>query len=362
MPTVTAQDRNAPVNSATCRIPYRDCLSTVAGIFASHGLREPDAARVAECVLEADLRGIASHGVMRIPNYTRRLRLNLVNPRPDLKLTVLTPMAAHVDGDNGMGFIVASRAMSEAVARARDYGIGMVMANHSNHFGIAASYLLQALKAGMAAIVFTNASPAMPVWGGRTAFLGTSPLGMAVPGGKIPLVLDMATSVAARGKIRRAAQRKESIPEGWALDASGRSTTDAQAAHDGVVLPLGGPKGSGLSLLMEAFAGVMSGAAFGGAVKNQNKDFETPQNVGHMFLAMRPDLFVGEEAYKARMDDLSARAKACRVAEGFDEILMPGEGEQRRAERGRREGIDLSPVDIDMLREEALAVGATPLI
>src|SRR5262249_24086132 len=155
-------------------------------------------------------------------------------------------------------------------------GIGIVMAMNSNHFGMAASYLLQALGAGMAAIVFTNASPAMPIWGGRTAFLGTSPLAMAVPSSKVPLVLDMATSIAARGKIRRAAQRKETIPAGWALDGEGRPTIDAQAAYDGIVLPLGGPKGSGLSLLMEALAGVMTGAAFGSGVKDQYKDFETP--------------------------------------------------------------------------------------
>jgi L-2-hydroxycarboxylate dehydrogenase (NAD+) len=353
---------DALVESTPHKVSYDKCLSTVTAIFAGHGLPGQDAARVAECLLEADLRGLASHGVSRIPIYTRRLRLKLVNPKPDPKLTPLAQAAAHLDGDNGMGFVVASRSMAEAIERARTYGIGMVMANNSNHFGMAASYLLQALGAGMAAIVFTNASPAMPIWGGRTPFLGTSPVAMAVPGGEVPLVLDMATSVAARGKIRRAAQRKEMIPPGWALDAEGRPTTDAQAAYEGVVLPLGGPKGSGLSLLMEALAGVISGAAFGGGVKDQYNDFETPQNVGHMFIAMRPELFIGQEAYKLRMNDLLARAKASPLAEGFDEILMPGEGEQRRAERGRRDGFELSAADIAMLRKEAASVGASPLV
>lgn len=346
------------MESTSHKVSYENCLATVSAIFAGHGLSAQDAARVAECLLEADLRGLGSHGVSRIPIYTKRLRLKLVNPKPDLKLTPLAPAAAHLDGDNGMGFVVASRAMAEAVERARAYGIGMVMAMNSNHFGMAASYLLQALDAGMAAIVFTNASPAMPIWGGRTAFLGTSPLALAVPGGKVPVVLDMATSVAARGKVRGAAQRKETIPPGWALDREGRPTTDAQAAYEGVVLPLGGPKGSGLSLLMEALAGVMSGAAFGSGVKDQYKDFENPQNVGHMFIAMRPELFIGLEAYEARMNDLVTRAKASPLAEGFTEILMPGEGEQRRAERGRREGLEFSAGDIAMLREEAASVGA----
>jgi L-2-hydroxycarboxylate dehydrogenase (NAD+) len=350
------------VESTLHKVSYDRCLSAVTAIFAGYGLSPEDAGCVAECLLEADLRGLASHGVSRIPIYTRRLRLKLVNPKPDLKLTAIAPAAAHLDGGNGMGFVVARRAMAEAVERARACGIGMVMAMNSNHFGMAASYLLQALGASMAAIVFTNASPAMPVWGGRTAFLGTSPLAMAVPGGEVPLVLDMATSVAARGKIRRAAQRKETIPSGWALDPEGRPTTDAQAAYEGVVLPLGGPKGSGLSLLMEALAGVMSGAAFGGGVKDQYKDFETPQNVGHMFIAMRPELFTGQDAYKARMSELIAGAKASPLAEGFNEILMPGEGEQRRAEQGRREGLELSEADIGMLREEAARVGASSLI
>ena len=338
------------------------CRSTIAAIFAGHGLVPLDAARVAECLLEADLRGIPSHGMSRVPIYTRRLRDKLVNPNPDLRLTTPTPVVAHLDGDNGMGFLVATRAMAEAIGRAKTFGMGMVAASRSNHFGVAACYLLQALHAGMAAMVFTNASPAMPIWGGRTAFLGTSPLGLAAPGREIPLVLDMATSVAARGKIRRAVQRRESIPSGWALDPQGRPTTDAEAAYKGIVLPVGGPKGSGLSLLMEAFAGVMSGAAFGGDVKNQYQDFEAPQNVGHMFFALRPDVFVGPASYQSRLSDLVKRAKACPRADGFDEILMPGEGEQRLADRRRRDGLGLNASEVTMLRDEARAVGATSLV
>src|SRR5581483_1670845 len=179
-------------------ISYADLFGRVRNIFASYGMPECDADRVAACLLEADLRGIASHGINRIPIYTKRFQLKLVNPKPALKVTTPTPVASHVNGDNGMGFVVATRAMGAAIESARTYGVGMAAASHSNHFGIAANYLLQALDAGMASIVFTNASPAMPIWGGRTPFLGTSPLGMAVPGGRQPsLVLDMATAVAA---------------------------------------------------------------------------------------------------------------------------------------------------------------------
>ncbi len=338
-------------------IPYEELLDRVRRIFAGHGMPAADSDRVAECLIQADLRGIASHGINRIPIYTKRFGLKLVNPRPGLKINAPTPVVAHVDGDNGMGFIVGTRAMEVAIAAASTYGVGLALASHSNHFGIAANYLLQALHTGMASMVLTNASPAMPIWGGRTPFLGTSPLGMAVPGGNLPpLVLDMATAVAARGKIRRAAERGESIPEGWALDEHGRPTTDAAAAYRGTLLPLAGPKGSGLSLLMEALAGVMSGAAFGGEVKNQYLDFTTPQNVGHFFLVFRPDLFVTRDEYRERMDELVARAKAGPLAQGFDEILMPGERESRMAESRRKTGVPISAQDSEMLlNQESLA-------
>lgn len=342
-------------------VSYAALMRLVSALFIACDLPDADAKRVAECLIEADLRGVASHGITRIPIYTRRLREKLVNPAPVLTVRDATPVAAHVDGDNGMGFVVGTRAMQEATARATSFGIGLVLASHSNHFGMAASYLLQAVETGMAGMVLTNASPAMPIWGGRTPFLGTSPLAIAAPGGRTPLVLDMATSVAARGKIRRAAQRGEPIPEGWALDEQGRPTTDAEVAYRGIVLPLGGAKGSGLSLMMEALAGVMSGAAFGGLVRNQYSDFDAAQNVGHLFLAFRPDLFMPREEYVARMDALVSRAKACPLAEGFDEILMPGEREARLAAERRQAGVPVPQADLEMLAQEASRAGVPGL-
>jgi L-2-hydroxycarboxylate dehydrogenase (NAD+) len=219
---------------------------------------------------------------------------------------------------------------------------------------MAACYLLQAVGSGMAAMVLTNASRTMPIWGGSKPFIGTSPFALAVPGGRQPdLVLDMATSVAARGKIRGAAKRGETIPEGWALDEHGKPTTDAEAAYRGVVLPLGGPKGSGMSLMMDVLAGIMSGAAFGGDVRDQYADFDAPQNVGHFFLAFRPDLFMPTAEYEDRIDTLVDRAKANPLAEGFDEILMPGEHETRLAEVARAGGIRVSDEDEAMLVRES---------
>jgi LDH2 family malate/lactate/ureidoglycolate dehydrogenase len=326
----------------------------VAELFARAGVPEADAGLVASLLVEADLRGVASHGVGRVPIYLDRLRKRLVAAKPIIEVTEVAPAAVAVDGGNGLGFVVATRAISEACGRAGRFGIGVAFARRSNHFGMAASYLRQAIEAGFAAFVFTNASRAMPVWGGREPFLGTSPFAFGAPGadGAPPILLDMATSVVARGKIRRAAQRGEPIPEGWALDAEGRPTTDAKAAYDGLILPLGGPKGSGLSLMMEIVAGVMSGAAFGGEVANQYFD-EREQDVGHAFVALAPGLVVGLDGYRARMAELVARAKACPRADGFDEILMPGEPEARLAAERLRTGVPLSAEDCASLAAEA---------
>lgn len=329
----------------------------VTGIFAGHGVPAADARRVAHCLVLADLRGVASHGVSRVPIYTQRLRRGLMKAAPQMRLEQPLSVAARLDADNALGFVAATRAMETSIAMAAAHGIGLTFVHRSTHFGMAASYLLQATDAGMAALVFTNASPAMPIWGGREPFLGTSPFAFAAPAGDQPVVLDMALSVVARGKVRRAAARGEAIPLGWALDAEGNPTTDARKGYEGVVLPLAGPKGSGLALMMEIVAGVMSGAAFGGAVGNQYKDFESPQDVGHCFVAFRPDLFTGAESYAGRMAELRRRAKTQPRAAGVDEIMMPGEIEARATALRRRDGIRLDAEDVRALAAEASAIG-----
>lgn len=336
-------------------IPFDDLLARVRQIFAAY-LPEDAAAQVARCLVDADARGVASHGIGRIPVYTRRLREGLVNPRPNLAVSGGDGALAHVHGDNGMGYVVAQRAMEVAIDRARRFGVGMVLASHSNHFGMSASYLQQALDADLGAFVFTNAPPLMPVWGGRSPFLGTSPFAFAAPGGSTPIMLDMATSVVAFGKIRRAQRRGEDIPADWALDADGNPTTDPARAIEGVVLPMGGPKGSGLGLMMEVLAGVMSGSAFGGEVRNQNSDFTAPQNVGHAFIAFKPDGFLPMEDYRRRAAELIERAKASPKAQGVQEIHMPGERENQAARIALENGLLISEQDMAMLMdEEALA-------
>lgn len=333
-------------------------------LLIAAGLPRPDAAIVADCLVRADLRGVDTHGLQYLPHYLKRLRAGLINARPSLVVDRATPVAGSLDGQNAFGFVVATYAMKEAMTMAETYGIGMVSARRSTHFGMAACYVLQAVEAGYMALVFTNASPAMPPWGGRKALLGTSPFAAGAPAGQLPpYVLDMSPAVAARGKIRRAARRGETIPMGYALDAEGRDTTDPDAAlNGGVVLPIGGPKGSGISMLMDIFGGVFSGSAFGGDVGNQFEAYDRPQNVGHFFLAIKPGLFVGESAFKQRMDTLVGRVKACPTADGVSEILMPGEFEGRLEAERCLNGIPYGPVEVAALQEEAREAGVAPLV
>ena len=341
----------------TVVVAHEPLTRFAADLLAATGVPAPNARRVAEDLVEADLRGVRSHGVARLPIYLRRLEEGIVNAVPEIQVREVAPAVAHVDGDNGLGFVVARRAMNEAVDRAKTFGISMVATFNSNHFGIAANYLQQALDSHMAAMVLTNAPPAMAVWGGKTPLLGTNPIGLAIPGGETPLLLDMATSMVAKGKIRRAANQGEEIPAGWALDENGQPTTNAADALRGVVLPLGGAKGSGLALMIDALSGVVSGAAFGGEVRNQNTDFEAPQDVGHFFMAFRPDLFLPTDDYSARMNELVVRVRACPRVDGVDAILIPGEPEATAAETARRKGLVFAEKDVAELNEWASKYG-----
>lgn len=333
-------------------------------LLVAHDLPEDEAGIVARCLVLADLRGVDTHGLQILPQYLKRIRGGLINPKPEITTERITPAAASVDGGNGFGFVVGTRAMAEAVAIARDLGIGIVSVKRSTHFGMAASYVLQAMEAGFIAMAFTNASRAMPPWGGREALLGTSPFAAAAPAGaEEPFVLDMSPAVVARGKIRRAARRKEKIPLGYALDAQGRPTTDPDAALDGgVLLPIGGPKGSGISMLMDIMGGVITGAACAGDIASQFLDYDRPQNVGHFFLALKPDLFVAADEYRARMDKLVKRVHENPPAEGFSEVLMPGEIESRLEADRRANGIPYGPTEFAALQAEAAAHSLPPLL
>jgi LDH2 family malate/lactate/ureidoglycolate dehydrogenase len=338
-------------------------LELIQSLLLAHQVPPQDAKIVAECLVSADLRGVDTHGLVRMPGYLDRVRRGLINPRPEIQVKRITPVIASVDAQNGFGYVATTLAMTEAISMARDSGIGVAGVRRSTHFGMAASYVLQAIDAGFVGMVFTNSSASMPPWGGRKPILGTSPLAVGAPGGRLgPFVFDMAAAVAARGKIRKALRRGETIPVGYALDADGRATTDPANALQGVILPVGGPKGSGIAMMMDIFGGVLTGAAYAGDVGDQTKDFDHPQNVGHFLLAMKPDLFVSLDEYKTRMDTLIGRIHACPTAEGFTEVLVAGEIEARHEALRRQTGIPYSPNEIAELQAEAAKANVQPLV
>ncbi|GAA0333551.1 Ldh family oxidoreductase [Oceanobacillus oncorhynchi subsp. oncorhynchi] len=331
-------------------------ISTV--LFEHAGLRKQDAVTVAQDLVAANVRGLDSHGVSRIPMYLERIRKGVVNPTPNINVEEITPAVSKVDGDDGMGFLAGHKAMEEAVRLAEVSGIGLVGVHRSTHYGMAAIYAMEAMQKGYISMAYTNSSPAIPPWGGRTAYLGASPFAAAVPSGsESPYVLDMAMTVIARGKIRLAATNGESIAEGLALDKEGAPTTDANKAFEGVCLPFGGAKGAALAMLMDLLSGVLTGANYAGNVKSLYFDHSEPQNVGHLFIAIRPDLFLPQSEFNNRMDDFVKKTKSLPKAKGFEEILIPGEPEERTASKRIKSGIPISSNVISELRVELEKIG-----
>ncbi|HSA82062.1 MAG TPA: Ldh family oxidoreductase, partial [Geminicoccaceae bacterium] len=338
-------------------VDHRPLTEAVAAIYEHYGLPPDDARLVAEGLVLANLRGVWSHGVARVSMYAERLRRGLIDPEPAIAIERPAPALAHLDGANGIGFVVATRAIDAAMEIAEETGVGVVGVRRSGHYGMAAIYALRAIERGFASFVYTNASPAMPPFGGRVPMLGTNPYAVGIPGGQRgDVVIDMACTVAARGKLKFAAQRGEAIPAGYALDEHGHPTTDGGAAFRGTVLPFGGHKGSALALQLDILCGLMTGAAFGGEVRNPFTGLDGPQDVGHFFLAMRPDLFLGREVWRERMDEMVERLKSTPRAEGVEEVMLPGEIEARTAAERRRSGVPFTPdVWADLEREAELA-------
>ncbi|OAP61980.1 hypothetical protein AYL99_04183 [Fonsecaea erecta] len=334
----------------------------VADVLQGNNVSEENAKIIADCLIQADLRGVDTHGMNRIPSYMERVRQGVLDPKARPVFSQITPVVGQVDGHNSFGFLCAHLGMKHAIEMARTYGIGMVSVKHSNHFGMSAWIVQQAIDAGMMSLVFTNSSPALPVWGGKEKLMGVSPIACGAPAGQAPpFILDMAPSVAARGKIYKAKRRGEKIPLDWALDKDGRQTDDPEAALGGVMLPMGGPKGSGLSIMMDVFSGVLSGSAFAGHVTNPY-DPSKPADTGHFLIAIKPDLFMSLEDFKARMDYLYQRVVGCEKMEGVDRIFFPGEIEQRTATARMESGIPLVEAEISALNDEALRVGKPQLV
>ncbi|KAI1853182.1 hypothetical protein JX265_011463 [Neoarthrinium moseri] len=351
----------APLESRKLYVRSEDAQKFVEDVLKGNGVSAKNASTVARCLVQADLRGVDTHGINRIPSYMARIQQGALDAAADPVVTKVTPVVGQVDGRNGFGFVAAHAGMKLAIEMAEQFGIGMVSIKHSNHFGMSAWIVQQAIDANMMSLVFTNSSPALPAWGGKSKLMGVSPIACGAPGRDKPFILDMAPSVAARGKIYKAKRREEKIPLDWALDAEGNPTDDPTAALGGVMLPMGGPKGSALAIMMDVFSGVLSGSAFAGHVTGPY-DPSKPADVGHFLVAIKPDLFMSLDEFRDRIQYLYERVVGSEKAAGVERIYFPGEIEQLTQAERLKNGIPYVSAEIDALNAEATKVGAAGII
>jgi len=314
------------------------------GALVGLGLAPPDAGAAARILVLAELFGIQTHGVGRIESYGERLDLGGIKARPAIRIERVAPAIVKVDGDNGVGPLVGMRTLEAAMELARDCGVGIALARASNHFGPISPYSLLAAEAGYASIIGSNATTTIAPSGGADARLGNNPLGFGVPnpGGR-PFLLDMAMSVVARARIRNAAKRGEAIPPTWATDKEGRPTIDPDAALAGFLLPIGGYKGYGLALVVDLFAGLLSGASYLTHVSSWLENPERPQDLGHFFVLIDTKRLGPPEELARRMQDFLAILHATPRADAATPVLVPGDIELDRLERHRRDGIAIDP-------------------
>ncbi len=339
-------------------------IGFVADVLVAEGFRPADARRVGELMVEADLTGADSHGIFRLPQYVRRLRAGGSNPRPEIAVRRLAPAVAMVEGDNGFGHLVMAKAGETAIAIARETGVAWVGARRSNHAGAGAVHACLPLAAGMIGIYSVVASANhMAPWGGTESLLGTNPLAIAIPMGEDdPVVLDMATTVVSYGTVKGHALRGTPMPEGWMVDArTGEPLTDPKRSAEGVLLPIGGYKGSGLALMLGLLAGPLNRAAFGRDVVDFNADDRSVTETGHVLIALDVARFLDPKEFQAEvarhLEDLRSSAKLPGVAR----IRLPGEMRAARRRERMAMGVPLPVALVAQLDRLAGETGVAAL-
>lgn len=349
--------------SASPRVGFEPLRQFIGAAMARLGLPEADAAVVGRLMAEADLQGSDGHGVIRLPQYARRIRAGGINLRPEIKVAQERAAMALLDGDNGMGHLVMQRAAELAMDKARQCGVGWVGARLSNHAGPASLYARMPLARDMIGLYFAvgNANH-LPPWGGLDMLLSTNPIAVAVPAGEeAPVVLDMATTVAAYGKVKAKAQRGEQMPVGWMIDRLGQPLTDPKRAEEGFLMPIGGYKGYGLALIVGLLAGTLNGAAMGREVIDFNHDDSSVTNTGQAILAIDLSAFGPVDAFKARVDRVVREMRASERMPGVERIWLPGEQSHEKRARYEREGIPIAPALLAQLNKLAGELGTAPL-
>jgi L-2-hydroxycarboxylate dehydrogenase (NAD+) len=349
--------------SEAARADFARLRYFIASAFEAVGMPATDARTVGSLMAEADLQGSDGHGVIRLPQYVKRIRAGGVNLHPDIQVVRERSAMALIHGDNAMGHLVMKRAAELAVEKARDAGIAWVGAQWSNHAGPASLYAKMALAHDMIGLYFAvgNANH-LPPWGGIDLLLSTNPIAAAIPAGEEkPIVLDMATTVAAYGKVKAKAARGEMMPAGWMIDREGKPLTDPKRANEGFLLPIGGYKGYGLSLVVGLIAGTLNGAAMGKDVIDFNADAATPTNTGQAIVAIDPAAFSELPEFKKAVDTIIRDLRGSARMPGVERIRVPGENSQETIERQRREGIAIAPSLMQTLDRLAEDLEIAPL-
>ena len=351
-------------NNNTVWVDVADLQAFIAAVFVHAGLPAADAGTVARLMAQADLQGSDGHGVIRLPQYLKRLQAGGINLHPNIRIATERAAMAVVDGNNGMGHLVMSYATSVAIEKARTAGVAWVGTRASNHAGPASLYARMPIEHDMIGLYFAvgNANH-LPPWGGMEMLLSTNPIAVGIPAGSEPaVVLDMATTVAAYGKVKAKAKRGEPMPEGWMIDRQGQPLLDPTRANEGFLLPIGGHKGYGLALVVGLLAGTLQGAAMGRDVVDFNQDHTTPTNTGQAILVIDLKAFGEPEDFKHAVDRLVRDIRTSERLPGVERIWLPGEQSHGRRDEYAKTGIPIAPAVLGELDQMATQMGLAPLV
>ncbi|MCK2018240.1 ureidoglycolate dehydrogenase [Peribacillus frigoritolerans] len=326
---------------ATVTIQAEEAKRLVIKQLTKVGLNEETAGKIAEVLVHADLRNVNSHGVLRTEHYVNRLQAGGINPEAQISFQKTGPVTGVIDGDDGFGHVISDVAMDHAIDMARESGVGMVTVFNSSHCGALSYFVQKAADAKLIGIAMSHTDKIVVPFGGKTSFLGTNPIAYGVPAKtKKPYILDMATSNVAWGKILQAREEGKEIPEGWGVDENGAAVTDPNKVVS--LSTFGGPKGYGLSVIVDVFSGLLAGAAFGPHIGKMYDDLDKKRKLGHYFCVINPSFFTDTDIFLEQMDQMIEELKQVEPAPGFDRVYVPGEIEQINEEKNLKHGITIA--------------------
>jgi ureidoglycolate dehydrogenase (NAD+) len=333
----------------TTLVNEQELQSLVIQKLTGAGLQEEHAAVVADILVHADKRGVSSHGVLRTEHYVKRIKSGGINTNPQMKWNNRSSVHRILNGDDGMGHVIMKEAMDEAVAAAKQFGIGVIGMNHSSHCGALSYYAEQAAEEGIISMIMTHTDSAVVPHGGAESYFGTNPIAYGFPADKHPsIILDMATSNVALGKILYARETNQNIPSDWGVNEEGKAETDPHQVKN--LLPAAGPKGYGLGMVVDILSGVLTGSAFGKNINPMYAAYDKPRGLGHFIITISPDIFIGAEEYYNSIDQMIEEIGEIKPAEGVDRVLVPGEPERLKAEKSAEEGIQISESVLEYLK------------